>query len=233
MAEKTNSIEEKISYYSLAINYDKENDFLYCERAKLYYDMGTNNLSLKDCSKAISINNTNLDAYYIRGKTYYRNHQYEYAIKDFLECAAINPDEINFYIGYSYYHLTKFENAALYFDKCRFLAPPDEIDGWNEREAISDCYFKNKNYDKAIQSLSLLLDICRTEKHIETIAEKLKTIYTEQKDYESVTTLTNMLDDMHNQYEKIKETSFNTVNIRGIETYQMLYHELDIRINSS
>lgn len=42
-----------------------------------------------------------------------------------------------------------------------------------------------------------------------------------------------MLEEMDSQYEKIRKMTYDTVEIQGIETYQILYHELMVRTSEA
>ena len=238
MAERAESIEEKLNNYTLAINYDKENSFLYYARANVYYyDENLPEMALKDCNQALKYDIANLNALFLRGKIYFEKEQYSLSIEDFKKYCAVdnNNEEINLQMGYAYYFTNDIKGAIQYFDSIEGnLMFPESIEGDYEKEAIiSECYVKSKNYTKAKYFLNPLITKNCSRHRIEFITKKLIEIYKSDGDSESVLKLEQMLEAMDSQYKKIREMTYDTVNIQGIETYQMLYHELEIRTSGT
>ena len=66
---------------------------------------------------------------------------------------------------------------------------------------------------------------------IEFITNKLIDIYQASGNQKVALELEDLLDEMNKQYQNIKNITNDTVDIRGIETYQNLYHKLEICTN--
>lgn len=58
-------------------------------------------------------------------------------------------------------------------------------------------------------------------------------IYKIESDLQSVSVLEKMLEEMDTQYEKIRDMTYDTVDIQEIEIYQILYHKLIVRTSKA
>lgn len=238
MAGRAASTSERINNYTLAINYDNKNPFLYYARADIYYeDEGLPEMALKDCNQALKYDAFYTNALFLRGKIYFEKAQYSLSVEDFKNYCAVenNTKEVNTYIGYAYYFMDDIKSAVQYFDMLEEKPTfPSNIEGDYEQEAIiSDCYLKTGSYLKAKYFLNPLIEKRCSRHRIEFIANKLIEIYKTEGDLQSVSVLEKMLEEMDSQYEKIRKMTYDTVEIQGIETYQMLYHELMVRTSET
>lgn len=236
MAARSTSGNERINNYTLAINYDDKNPFLFFSRAETYYyELNSLKAALKDCTQALNIDENYGDALLLRGKIYFDTEQYNFSIEDFEKYISIenNNDEVKTYLGYAYYFIDDFKTASQYFDNIE-NAPilPDCFDDDYKKEAlISDCYLKLKEYSKARCSLRFLVTQRCSRNKIEFITNKLIDIYQASGNQKVALELEDLLDEMNKQYQNIKNITNDTVDIRGIETYQNLYHKLEICTN--
>lgn len=232
MAERSASFSEKVNNYTLAINYDNKNPFLYFSRAEAYYADNMYDTALKDCNYTLKIDDNYEDALFLRGKIYFEKELYSLSADDYNKYISLesNNNDVYTYLGYAYYFMEDFNTATQYFNNIVDMPMfPECFNGDYEKEAIiSDCYLKVKEYSKARFFLQPLITQRCSRRKIEFITNKLIEIYKEEGDLQSVTKLKDMLVKMDIQYENIKNMTNNTVNIQGIETYQILYHELEV-----
>ena len=98
MAERSGTTGEEINNYTLAINYDNKNPFLYYARADIYYyEEELPEMALKDCNQALKYDTFYTNALFLRGKIYFEKAQYSLSIEDFKKYCAIenNTEKAN------------------------------------------------------------------------------------------------------------------------------------------
>ncbi len=102
----------------------KSNNEVYKEETLLmrgvsYQNRQNYDASIEDFNTVISLNDSNINAYYNRGYSYYKLHDYRKAIKDFKQVISMDAENSNGYynLGMSYFRLGETRTACRYFDK--------------------------------------------------------------------------------------------------------------------
>jgi len=88
----TKDLEEKIRYYSMAIELDPTFPNSYNNRGVSYMELGKHKQAIQDYDKAVEINPKYLLAYYNRGTVRMDLGQHEQAIQDYDKAIEINPN---------------------------------------------------------------------------------------------------------------------------------------------
>jgi len=129
-------VTEALSVYSEAINHDPDNFLIYVRRAILYINIGRTNSAIEDFSKIVNINPNFEQAYLKRGKLYLQLAELDLAKKDLEHYRQLKPtdSEVD----------TLIDNT----DQSQLLI----------REAKKE--YNNKNYPKAIEYLSEVIQHC-------------------------------------------------------------------------
>ena len=91
-------IQKEIELLTANILKDSNNPILYLERAKYYQNLCAYKKAIKDYSKVLEINNTNISALYSRALCYRLVKRYEEALKDLEALLKIAPENIRGYI---------------------------------------------------------------------------------------------------------------------------------------
>ena len=76
---------------TLAIAFNKENQYAYYNRACIHQELGEDSLALLDYSKAIQYDNYFVDSYYNRGLLHEKDTNYKQALEDYTKAIMLNP----------------------------------------------------------------------------------------------------------------------------------------------
>ncbi|MDA3839223.1 MAG: tetratricopeptide repeat-containing sensor histidine kinase [Candidatus Delongbacteria bacterium] len=135
----------------------------------------------------------NAKAHYKAGKFLFRNDKYFESIDEYKPSLKIYEElidkrmiiELTLNMGQSYYHLSDFNTALIFFYKS--LKYADNIsDDFSRAEAfnnIGSVFDETKDYEKALENFNKALDIYRSSLKVQKIAEVLNNIaivYTHQ-----------------------------------------------------
>ena len=98
--------ETAIVEYSNALAYDKTVQ-MYSLRAADYFLLATSNKTLydstiNDCSEIINLDSENVDAYFLRGRSYKALQNLEAAIADFSKVIELNPENAKLAAAFNY-----------------------------------------------------------------------------------------------------------------------------------
>jgi tetratricopeptide (TPR) repeat protein len=148
-AIETKDPQEKIRFYSKAIEADPNNAIAYNDRGIVYYRLDNYRLALKDYNKAIAIKPDFAIAYNNRGSVYFNKKDYEKALKDFNKTIELKHDYAYAYNnrGMLYYKKLDNDQAIIDFNKAIELSP-DYAYAYYHRGNV---YFTQTNYTDAIK----------------------------------------------------------------------------------
>tara|TARA_Y100000766_G_scaffold214665_1_gene186376 strand:+ start:231 stop:3035 length:2805 start_codon:yes stop_codon:yes gene_type:complete len=134
-----NKFEEALEAYSIAVQLDPDFYKSYTNRAKIWFELGNYNESIKDNSKSINIKPTYI-AYHNRAYSKYKLGRYEEAVLDYSRSIELNKD-----FNYNYFrrgiaksYLDKDDEAIADFFKA--IESTNETDK-NYKNDISDFYY--------------------------------------------------------------------------------------------
>ena len=231
LAGQTGYDEEKIKYYTAAIERTDDDPDLYYMRAKAYFDYGEDEFAIRDCGEALKIDSNYKDAYYLRGRIYFDNGNYDKAIEDFYKHIPLNFEHYHsMYVGYSYYYQNKYEQALPYLYN-RF---PDRLvedtfgDNYNENLdiVISECYKNIGKYEKAIRHLGDFYEEHLNRDGTEFSGEKLMEIYEASGDQKSYKEIEKMVEELIAENKLIEENEDIVFTIGELDKLDLLRMEL-------
>lgn len=150
MAEKTKDLDEKIFYYSKAIDLSHSN-YLYMCRGTIYFDKSDYDMAIVDINRAIELNPDFAVAYNIRGNSYAGKGNHDQAIEDYTKAIGLEPDKAVLYCnrGKSYLKKGKYDLAIADFTKAIEI-DSGYIKAYKER---ASAYEKTGKLDKAKEDL--------------------------------------------------------------------------------
>lgn len=143
---------------------------VYEARQRINYNLGIQSINNSDYKEAIQYFNESLkdgkydaqtesEATFWRGETYYRMKDYANATKDFSAfvsspgARACNEYNLGHYnMGYSYFTQKDYVTALGWFRKYLDLEKENKTLIADATNRIGDCYFNQKDYDKAAKS---------------------------------------------------------------------------------
>jgi tetratricopeptide (TPR) repeat protein len=139
---------EAITFYTKAINIDKDNDEFYGNRGNCYYYLERYSLALDDYNNAIKYYPEYEGYYYNRGNCYQKLGNDNRALLEYNIAIDKSPNLDRSYNnrGISYINLKKYNQAIEDFDKAIELAKNKGYH-WNNR---GYCYLKLGDYQRAI-----------------------------------------------------------------------------------
>jgi tetratricopeptide (TPR) repeat protein len=107
-------------------------------------------------SRAIELEPSFSDEYYLRAKTYYRLENYEDAISDYTKCINYDPNnaEAHYWRGIVYFYLEDYSSAILDFSSAIEL-DPDNGDYYYKRGSMYYLRDKGDDISKSIQDLKM------------------------------------------------------------------------------
>lgn len=124
------------------------------KRAYAYLDLEEFDKAIEDYTLLIN-NFDDIDLYYFRAVCYVDKADYNNALKDFnVALTGKFPDFVYYDIGNTYIHLSDYNKAIENFKKSFEIDP-------NQPECITNlagCYYELKQYDKAIETASLITE---------------------------------------------------------------------------
>jgi tetratricopeptide (TPR) repeat protein len=149
--------QEKIVFYSKAIELNPQNAEAYNDRGNAYFDKKYYEMALSDYNNAIAINRNNANPYNNRGRYYLVKKQFNMALKDFETAISLNPKIAVAYVnrGAIYFEQNNIEAALKDFNKAielnQNLAPAYHSRG--------SAYYRKKEYDKALEDHNRAIEI--------------------------------------------------------------------------
>lgn len=128
--------DEKIKYFTKAIELNPKSAIAYIYRGEVYRIIDRYDLAIEDYSKAIELEPGNADYYSCRGYWYSKSGNYELAINDLSKAIELNSANANYHSnrGWWYFNSGKYELAINDFSKAIELDPESDSDyvnrGW-------------------------------------------------------------------------------------------------------
>jgi len=155
--EAATALNEKIAFYSRAIQINPKGGAVYNNRGNAFENAGNYPAALKDYSQAIALEPGNARTYFNRGNVLYKLTQYQEAILDFNQTLRFNP---GFGMAYNnrgncYRQLGDFQQAIDDYSRAVQLEPSN-AQAYNNRGI---CYKNLKQYDRAVQDLKKAIEI--------------------------------------------------------------------------
>ena len=149
--------QEKILFYSQAIEIDPNYAMAYNNRGNVYYDRDEYGHALKDYNKAIAIKPDYAVALNNRGMAYLMIKDYEKALNDFNRAIELKHDYAYAYNnrGMVYYEKNDNDRAIIDFNKAIKL-DRDYVYSYNNR---GNAYYGQKNYEAAINDYTKAITI--------------------------------------------------------------------------
>lgn len=110
---ETNDKNQKLKFFSKAIQIDPNYSYAYAHRASVYDDLGQYQNAMKDYDQAISLDPNFAQVFVNRGIIYHKIGKYYEAIVDFNHAIKVDPNIAEAYNnrGTSYRELGNYENA--------------------------------------------------------------------------------------------------------------------------
>jgi len=110
---ETNDNNQKIKFFSEAIQIDPNYSYAYAHRASVYDDLGQYQNAMRDYDQAISLDSNFTQAYVNRGVIYHKIGKYQEAISNFNHAIKVDPNIAEAYNdrGTSYRELGNYDNA--------------------------------------------------------------------------------------------------------------------------
>jgi tetratricopeptide (TPR) repeat protein len=141
--------------YNMTSDPEKIQSIDYAERGRDYANRGKNQKAIKDYNKAISIDSTNVSAYFGRGEAYYSLGNYWQAVGDYNKAISIDSTDVDFYKnrGEAYYSLGNYWQAVGDYTKVVALSQ-SRMERASYYEKLGGLYFDLKNYKKAVRNYS-------------------------------------------------------------------------------
>lgn len=156
-AYATKDPQEKIFFYTKAIDLDPDYTSAYNNRGNVYYDKKDYELALMDYNKAIAIRPDYAYAYNNRGRVYYYKKDYEQALQDYTKAIEFNPDYAYAYNNRGNVYYDKKEDGQAITDYSRAIElKPDYYTAYNNR---GNTYYRQKDYQKAINDYTRAIDL--------------------------------------------------------------------------
>jgi tetratricopeptide (TPR) repeat protein len=149
-------VDEAISNYELAAQYEPSNPSIYFGLADLYFGKkGNDNAAIQNLTKAVALKPNYAQAYWLLGKSYTHKRNDEEAIKHFQNAIKYDPKLLDAYIDLAdlYDERGNYEDAIKWLLKATEELPTDYLP-YKEAARIYSRYKKNdeaiKYYEKAI-----------------------------------------------------------------------------------
>ena len=141
--------EEKIRYYTKAIELDPKDAYAYNNRANSYAALGQDERAIEDYDRAIQLNPEDAAAYSNRGNSYAALGLHERAIEDYNQAIQLNPELPEAYSnrGNSYAALGQHERAIEDLDQVIQLNPEFAEAYYNR----GNSYAALRQHERAIQ----------------------------------------------------------------------------------
>lgn len=147
-AKLSKNLDEKILFYTKAIELDPNNAMAYNNRGIAYCEKNEFDLALYDYNKAIAIKPNFAYAINLRGRIYYGKKDYEQALTCFNKAIKLKPDLYYAYYnrGKIYYERHDYDQALIDYNKAIELKG-DYSNAFNDRGHV---FMRKKDYDQAI-----------------------------------------------------------------------------------
>lgn len=211
LAENSHSEEEKIRYYTSAIERGGKDAELYYLRANIYYENGDFESAKKDSTSALELDENFLDAYFLRGKIYYYSEKYNKALNDLLMYEPTDEDdEYKAYLGYTYYKCDMYSEAIKFLDDIDDIDVEDVILSGSVRESLpylkAKCYIEIGDASKSMGNAYKVYEEYDDRSSITALGEFLYDILIKKNYSEDAEVLRNFVDAVYDEDETIIRT---------------------------
>lgn len=168
------NMDDALESSTLAVVFDKTNQYAYYNRACIYQELGKDSLAIEDYGLAISNDDRFVDSYYNRALLYQKRSNFKLAIEDYTKAVMLQPPylaDVYNNRGSVFQQMELYENAiedynlALEVDSSLAIAYCNRADVYLKRGELARA---KVDYEKAI-----LLDSVGTavSSHIKQIKE--------------------------------------------------------------
>lgn len=177
-------------------------------------DLQCYNRAREECDKAILLNNTNYDAFHVKGNTYYDLGFDADALHHYEKAMQINFDSpgSHYNLGLCYLNMGKYEEAVKKFETTVKLdekyADPDNLGNPDPYEKVSYCLEKQGQLDKVVEILRKVINIFPTSVKYHILLGE----YLQKQD---------CIDEAADQYKKALSSDVN--NSQGLNHWALNY----------
>lgn len=122
-AYESGNYELSVLYHSKAIKVNSKDDLAYLSRGKAKLRMGDFGQARQDFVKAMQLNSSRIEVFYLVGNTFYHEKKYEDAIGFYEQYLAIDPgyENVWFNAAMSYLSLNDYSKSCRYLEKAKGL----------------------------------------------------------------------------------------------------------------
>lgn len=170
-----------LSLFLLSCSKEKDK---YIENGQLAFQNSFYDLAIQEYEKALKLDSTSANVYYLSGDAYYEQNKYSQTIKAYEKAMLLDPKEkdlnadICFKLGFSYKSLKEYDKAITIFQKSLTLDPKHK----NSYINLAEIYYYNKeDYKNAIKNYNKVINI----QAIDTIYAYLGICYRLLNDYDN------------------------------------------------